>query len=84
MKDYSSEVKPLTAKEKAWIKRAEKVLMACPKRFMLQTIGDPSLTVVDADVVKKYNIETHDGLAGRNGVEIAHIDCAVPIHGVSG
>lgn len=82
---YSSEVKPLTKAEADWIRRLEKVLLACPsKRLGLFTIGDANLTVIDDKIVRKYFLDIHDGEADRNGVVLGYVDSAISIHGVSG
>lgn len=79
------EVKPMTMKEIHWIARLEKLLKSCPsERLGLVTIGDPSLTVIDDSVVRKYDLEIHDGLAERHGVVLAHVNGNVTVHGVSG
>jgi hypothetical protein len=83
--DYSGDVEPLSAAEKRWIKRLEKVLLGCPTdRIALQTIGDADLTIIDALIVKKYDLETCDGWADRHGVKIGSIQSRPQIWGVSG
>lgn len=77
------EVTPLTEDELKWIKRLERTLKACPSsRLVLQTIGDPDLTVIDSDVVKKYDFETCDGLDHDNGVTLAVVRSVPAIWGV--
>lgn len=79
------EVKPLTIAEKNWIARLEKCLSKCPsKRLALVTIGDASLQVIDEKIMRKYDLDIHDGEASRNGLVLADIDGAVSVHGVSG
>jgi len=84
MTDYSNEVLPLSKEEKAWLRKLEKVLMACPPRIVLQTIGDPCLEAVDKYIQEKYDIETCDGGAQSSGICLGEIRSACQIWGVSG
>lgn len=84
LSDYSSKVKALSKEERAWIKRLEEVLLSCPSdRLVLQTIGDPSLQVIDGDVVTRYCLETADGRASIQGVCLARVRSKPSIWGVS-
>lgn len=48
--------KPLTAAEKAWIKKLQTVLNACPSdRFEAYTIGDNNITLIDAELSKGFD-----------------------------
>ena len=71
----------LTAAEKRWIARLEKVLLDCPDRLELVTVGDPCLQVVDADGARES--ELCDGAAHVDGIVLADIQSACIIHGVS-
>ena len=83
--DPEEKVKPLSAAEKKWVNRLEKVLQSCPTdRIALYTIGDPNLTVIDGEYTIKYNAEISDGYAGDNGVVLAEIRSKPAILGVSG
>jgi len=84
MKDYSYEVLPLSEKEKAWMRRLEKVLLACPDRLVLQTVGDPDLAVIDKNIVEKYSLDTEDNKANEHGVVVGHVSSGCQIWGVSG
>ena len=47
--------KPLTAKEKAWLKKLESVMQECPtKRLACYTIGDTNLRFFDKVVSDKF------------------------------
>jgi len=85
MNDYSDEVPPLTKAEKAWMKKLERVLLACPSnRIALQTIGDPGLTLIDQDIVSKYDLDTHDYATESHGVILGNIISKPHIWGVTG
>lgn len=78
-------ISPLNAREKAWIEKLEKLLLNPPsKRLELYTIGDSTLTVIDGETMRKYDLEIHDGRAYSNGLVLGTIDGEVLIHGVSG
>lgn len=85
--DYElhAEVNPLKDEELKWVKRLERTLKACPSsRLVLQTMGDPDLTVIDADIVRKYDYETCDGYADDNGVVLARVRGLVQVWAVTG
>ncbi len=76
-------IRPLSAREKAWIERLERVLLACPtERLELVTIGDPDLRVIDGPAARE--IEICDGGAKRNGIQLAVMDGKCAIHATSG
>jgi hypothetical protein len=74
-------VAPLSAIEKAWIRKLEKLLVECPDRLELMISGDPSVIVVDADGAKRS--ELCDGSATRDGVALAYLGGKPTFHGVS-
>ena len=83
--DYSWQVPSLTKEEEAWIRKLEKLLLACPSdRIALQTIGYTDLSVIDSEVVDMYDLETCDGKAKDHGVELAVVKSKPQIWGVSG
>lgn len=83
--DLHEDAHPLTAEERAWVKRLEKVLESCPTdRLELITIGDASLRIFDNTCADRHIIELHDGNAERGGVVLAHVGSKPRIHGVSG
>jgi len=84
IKNYKDEVKPLSKKEEAWMKRLEKALMSCPPRLGLSTIGDAQLSVYDRSVAEKYNLELQDGLQEAQGIYLGEIYSSVNIDGISG
>lgn len=75
-------VPPLTTREKKWIEKLQKVLSECPNRLELVTIGDPALSVVDAEGARTS--ELCDGQAERDGVVLAEVAGKPTVHGVSG
>jgi hypothetical protein len=76
--------KPLTAAEKKWIARANKLFAEAPDRFEFVTIGDPTFSVVDGDLVKKHDVELEDGGGEDAGVVLGHITLKGRMHGVAG
>lgn len=79
------EVEPLTTEEEKWIKKLEKLLLACPSdRIHLFTIGDRYLTVIDGNIMDEYCLDIHDGYAETYGLVLANI-CSKPlIHATTG
>lgn len=78
-------VNPLTVAEKQWVTKLERVLNSCPSdRLELVTIGDAGLTVIDGKLVRKHDVDLHDGGAERNGVAVGYVFGTVMVHGVSG
>jgi hypothetical protein len=75
---------PLSAGEKAWCKKLERLLLAAPTRFGLYTIGDCDLTVFDALEAKRIGLPIEDGLPGHAGLEFTKIKSRVNIHGLCG
>lgn len=66
--------KPLTEKEAAWLKRLEKVLMACPTdRLECYTIGDNDLKFYDKNVYNAH--EETRGFREEQDVGAACEDC---------
>jgi hypothetical protein len=84
IKNYGDEVKPLSKKEEAWMKRLEKVLLSCPPRLGLSTMGDPCLSIYDRIVAEKYGLELQDGLQEQQGIYLGTVWSSVNIDGVSG
>jgi hypothetical protein len=84
IKNYSDEVKPLSKKEEAWMRKLEKVLMSCPPRLGLSTIGDAQLSVYDRIIAEKYDLELHDGLQESQGIYLGEVHSSVNIDGISG
>lgn len=85
MFDLHPEVDPLTTEESRWVKKLEKLLLACPSdRIALVTTGDNHLHVIDNGVTLRHDFELHDGSAHRNGVVIAGARSKPQIHAVSG
>jgi hypothetical protein len=84
--DEELNCKPLTKKERAWIERLEKVLLACPsKRLSALTIGDPSLQIYDYEKLDLcVNRDACDGGADKAGIVLANIKSSICIEGVSG
>lgn len=76
------EIEPLTEKERAWIKRAQKLFNDAPSRFDFVTVGDPCLQVVDKAGAKLS--ELCDGAADRDGIVLGTIYTKGHVHGVSG
>lgn len=65
--------KPITAAERAWIKKVNKVLAECPSdRLGFYTIGDPDITVYD----KTFDPEI-DKHGGDVGVAVNELDCGL-------
>lgn len=75
-------VKPLNAKEKKWIERAQKLFMAAPDRFDFLTTGDRDFTVIDAEGAKIS--ELYDGAHERDGLDLGTIVTKGFFHGVTG
>jgi hypothetical protein len=77
---------PLTQKEKAWIIRLEKTLLACPsKRLSSLTIGDAALQIYDYTQLHLCkNGDACDGGADNAGIVLADISSAINIEGISG
>ncbi|MCS6271860.1 hypothetical protein G3489_19485 [Shewanella baltica] len=78
--------KPLTQKERVWITRLEKVLLACPsERLSALTIGDAALEIYDYSQVDLCeNGDTCDGGARMAGIVLADIKSSIVIEGISG
>jgi hypothetical protein len=74
--------KPLTAAEKAWLKKAHALFKQCPPRFDFLTIGDPKLDVIDRHLADKSDL--CDGAAWRDGIVLDTIKTGGRVHGVSG
>lgn len=51
-----ADVTTLTKEEKAWIKKVERVLATCPKRFGFYCVGDADLHIYNKD--RDEQIET--------------------------
>jgi hypothetical protein len=49
----------LTKEEKAWIKKVERILATCPKRFGFYCVGDADIGIFDKD--KDEQIEAFYG-----------------------
>ncbi len=75
---------PLTAAEKSWIKRCQKVFDDAPDRFEFVTIGDSDFSILDGDLVKKHDVELEDGGGEDAGVVMGCITLKRPMHGVAG
>lgn len=74
-----------TAKEAAWMRRLEAVLLDAPAGIGLLTIGDKTLHVYDKKAAQIHNItHTEDGSAGWHGLVLGDVCSAVGIEGVSG
>lgn len=74
-----------TAKEAAWMRRLEAVLLDAPAGIGLLTIGDALLHVYDKKAAQLHDItHTEDGSAGRHGLLLGDVNSAVEIEGVSG
>ena len=56
----------LNKEEKAWLKRANKVLAACPPRLRFYAGGDCSVVIIDGDHVAEIDEQ------GGDPVRIAH------------
>ena len=79
------EIEQLTKSEKAWVKRLEKVLMSCPERLGLYTIGDKHLAVYDARFVRANDIDYDDSNREWWGkADVAYVNSAVFIDGLAG
>ncbi|AZS06304.1 hypothetical protein MED16_gp64 [Pantoea phage vB_PagS_MED16] len=60
----------LTAAEKAWVKKVNKVLAECPSdRLRFFTIGDPDIFIANNDTAGEWDIDNCDPLieANRHG-----------------
>jgi hypothetical protein len=81
-------VRKLSPKERAWCEELAALLDRAPKRLALYTIGDPSLTVIDAAAERRFYEETGDGCedghAQKYGYELGTIYGRIKVHGVSG
>lgn len=73
-------MKQLTKKERAWVDELERVLLACPRRLELVTVGDRNLRVVDRTDAR--NSDLADGAVVN--IKLAFIRSGCGIHGVSG
>jgi hypothetical protein len=70
------ETEPLTKEEKAWLRRLQKVLDACPSdRFQFNTIGDADITVFDGSRIDEIN-EYHDNNGGEFCNAIDELDAS--------
>ncbi len=68
------ETEPLTKQEKAWLKRLQKVLDACPSdRLHFNAIGDPDITVFDGSRLDEIN-DSHDENGGEFSNAIDDMD----------
>jgi hypothetical protein len=76
--DSELTVAPLTAAERQWCEKLEKVLLACPKRLAMYTMGDSNLVVVDAAAADAGDI--HDSKAYDGGFALASIESGCQIH----
>lgn len=74
-------MRPMTREEAAWVRALARTLAACPATLHLMTVGDRSISVIDAALAGG---DLHDGAAERRGAVLASVRCAVPVHGVSG
>ena len=75
-------IKPLTAEESKWIKKAQKLFASAPDRFDFLTIGDANLAVIDGEGAKLS--ELFNGQYQRDGIELGRINTKGLVHGVSG
>lgn len=75
-------VEPLTEKEKAWIRRAQKVLNSAPSRFEYIATGDPMLTLIDRETSK--DVELCDGGAERADVVLGYLKLNGNVHATTG
>ena len=62
-------VPPLNKKEKAWVKKLQKVLSECPDRLECVVMGDPTVQIIDVDGGRES--ELSDGAAMRDGIVLA-------------
>lgn len=70
----------LTESERKWVEELERVLLRCPPRLSLLTIGDRWLAVLDERIAQ--TIDLHDGKYAPADVATVYSKCK--IHGVSG
>jgi len=82
---------PLTKKERAWLKRLEKLLMNPPTdRIGFYTIGDPDLTAYDQSRNDELSLhmDASDGdfcqSVDKLGAGFGHVKSACPIHSTAG
>jgi hypothetical protein len=81
-------VRKLSLKELAWCEEWAALLQRAPKRLALYTIGDTTITVIDAAAERRFLEETgngcEDGHAGKYGYELGWFNGRITVHGVSG
>ncbi|WP_445769002.1 hypothetical protein [Rheinheimera sp.] len=83
--------KPLTAAEKAWLKKLQAVFDECPSaRLSAYTVGDPFLSIYDKTLdAKIYAHQDKNGCEFDNAVDalgagLAMISTPFPIHSTAG
>lgn len=74
-------IQPLSPEERRWVQRLERILMDCPPRLELVTIGDRGLDVITNE---RGTEDIHDGGMETRGIRLASVRSKCPIHGVSG
>jgi hypothetical protein len=72
-----------TPAELAWMRRAARVLSACPATLMLHTVGDASLMVSRGGLVRDAEHDM-DRLITEARAGIGIIRCSVAIHSCAG
>ena len=82
--EIRDDIRPLSNRERAWCKRLERALLACPtERLELVTWGDPTLQVIDGRIARKFDLELCDGQANGNEVVLAVVDSRPQISAVT-
>lgn len=84
MANYALRVPHLSAEEKAWCKKLEKLLLATPPRLGLYTVGDRELAVYDALEVEKTGLDIADCATSSSGLQFESVKCRVNIHSLAG
>lgn len=75
----------LTKEEKAWLKRANKILAECPPRLTFYAGGDCSVAIIDGDHTEEIDAEHGDpvGVAQGNGwLAVETLDFHKPVNAV--
>lgn len=88
--ERDSQYPVLTAKEQAWARRLERVLLAAPRRLHLYTIGDRDLHIIDGaghdatSTLKGHAMGDMGPLSVEYGFALGRVKSAVPIHSCAG
>lgn len=81
---HKTKAPPLTQTEIKWLKQFDKILNQCPARFEFTTMGDPTLSIVDAHTANEIGIEIEDHEHINAGSVLTDVTFSNIVHSPSG